>query len=489
MAEWERDFPVERWQVGSVRVWPFLRTWLGSRILTAGRPPQPKRPLTQHPALRMIEESGRALWDGARDGARGRMRTRTHTTPDVVLLGRPSSRQPLGGRFYDSLLDPIADALEAAGRSVSMFEYRSTMLRYRLPRHRPAVAVRSALLAQRARTQLEDALRRPSALQLDRHADFVRAVTTRYPTVRVPHPWWLARRVRDIEAVASYFDAVFAETRPRLAMCTPYYNAVGFGFCLAASRRGIRSVDVQHGVTRGNPAYDRWTSFPSGGYALLPDRVWCWSALDAEPIQAGRTTPATLVGGHPWHAYWDRHRGQNPNLAPLPRGERTVLVSLTWSSGWSEALRAIVSAAPPSWAFWIRLHPLMHAERASVVAWCAEKSAEKSAVKSTKGGATLEVEGASDLPLPVLLQHADVHLTHNSSVVQEAAAVGKPSVVIDDRALDVYTQEIESGIAVYAKTTEGAIEALRRATSETTEERPSEWARLQRAIAELLDEP
>ena len=103
-----------------------------------------------------------------------------------------------------------------------------------------------------------------------------------------------------------------------------------------------------------------------------------------------------------------------------------------------------------------------------------------------------DVDASTDLPLPLLIEAADVHVTHNSTVVQEAARLGTPSVVIDARALDVYADELASGWATFASEAPAIVSAIleqhrRRASLDPLSPYPS-WADMTRVVRDLVAE-
>ncbi len=81
----------------------------------------------------------------------------------------------------------------------------------------------------------------------------------------------------------------------------------------------------------------------------------------------------------------------------------------------------------------------MHAERAAIRAWC-----------DANGAGRAHVDAPTDLPLPALLTAADVHLTLSSTVTQEAARFGLPTVTLDPRASLIYADEARCGYVLHA---------------------------------------
>jgi hypothetical protein len=415
LRRWERELPVDEWRIGEMRVWPVVRNELAFRLLAAGETWQRRGGVAA-----LARKAGWALGAALRDGAAAAARA------DALLLTHPANREWLGGVALDRIFDPLADALDERGRSSVQVEYAPAGVARKAPRARPVLDVTATIARCQLRARLGPAAGRERLEGYERLA-------RRMPLAR------LRRQARLVRLIANRFGALLERVRPSCVLLTWYYNPVAMGMCLAARERGIPAVEVQHGIMHSHPSYDGWTRVPDGGYELMPRRVWCWSDYDARAV-AGWGAP--LVGGHPWFAYWEQPGALAEDAvrraAALAARGPAVLVTLSWSSGFSEPLKALLADAPPPYTWWIRLHPAMHS-RAEVAAWCARH-----------GRGRVLVDEPSELPLPLLLRHAAVHLTQFSSVVQEAAAAGVPTVVIDRRALALFPRELESGWARFA---------------------------------------
>ncbi len=443
LREWEERFPVHTWFQGDAPAWPLVRIMLGFRMLAASRPESASaaRAVPKVRALEAMEiaRSARAI---SRDPGKELLRL---PRADLLFLSRPANRDRVGAAFHDRLFDPLAEALEARGRSSVQLEYHGQGTPYRLPRRRPSRLIRPAVAFAQARAVLAQRLR-PRTPELPGWDQLVADLRHRCPKAEPPSVARIALRLRATHEIARMLGCAIDRVQPRAVLCVSWYSDVAMALCLAASRRGIPSVDLQHGVTAQNPAYEGWSRFPTGGYATVPDRFWCWRASDAQPVQAwGPDAEAhhrAFVGGHPWVAFWSTDRPETAPLLDRVRALRghglTVLVSLAWSSGLSDQLKQVLLAAPPDQTFWVRLHPLMDREREEIRTWCRDHLGDRALV-----------DAPTDLPLPLLLREADVHLTHNSTVIQEAAACGVPSVTIDPRSIQTYAPEIASGWAVH----------------------------------------
>lgn len=452
LARLERDSPVATWRVGELHVWPIVRTQLGMSLLTSG---EPRAPVSRRPLARYAREVWSTV-DAVAARARDRSGNARLAPADALFLTVPSNRQRLDATAFDKFFDPLARVAAERGLATLALEYAPPGSVHAIPRHSPSVLIKPRVFLDQVRVAIE---RLPDAdLALDGYEDFRARVATTCAGANALSVPVLRRQVLAIERVARFFDGCLARVRPRVAFLTSYYNFVGMGLCLAARRRGIVAVDVQHGVMWGNPAHDRWGAFHAGGYELLPRVFWCWSDDDADVVRAwaGAAGGAhrAVVGGHPLFAHWSddvpEARAALGRARALRGAGPNVLVSLSYESGFTERIERTLRAAPAEFTFWVRMHPRTAEARRDIVARC-----------RALGPARVEVEAPSQLPLPALLRAADAHLTLHSTVVEEAAMLGVPSVVIDARARYNYARVLASGWAAYADTPEAAIVAVR----------------------------
>jgi hypothetical protein len=183
---------------------------------------------------------------------------------------------------------------------------------------------------------------------------------------------------------------------------------------------------------------------PEDGWELLPRYFWVWSNHEAEAIDAWRRgvdDHEPVVGGnlsrHRWEGDADPARRAYES-AILERvngrvGALRVLVTLngTESPDALAALVATIAAAPPDWWWWVRCHPLRQAARGPLAGELARL-----------GVANVDVDVATDTPLPLLLDHVDVHVTAYSSTVLDARAFGVPSVLTHSAGAELFAREI-----------------------------------------------
>jgi hypothetical protein len=261
----------------------------------------------------------------------------------------------------------------------------------------------------------------------------------------------LDAKARAITHLARVLERRMGREQVRCVLVVSYYDVSGHAYVLAATRLGIPSVDVQHGVMGPlHMAYAQWNVHPPGGFRLLPSWFWTWTAADAAVIDAwarhtGRAH-RTLCGGNPFLDAWrageididTTMHAEADRLLQASAGRTRVLVTLQVNLSSAAALAPLLGVieASPETVWWLRLHPMALADQPLV----------EEKLRACKAR-HWNIAQATALPLPVLLRHADIHATHSSSTVVEAAALGVPSIVWSEYGAELFADMIASGSA------------------------------------------
>jgi hypothetical protein len=261
----------------------------------------------------------------------------------------------------------------------------------------------------------------------------------------------LDAKARAIARLAKMIERRMRREQVRCVFVVGYYDVAGYGYLLAAARLGIPSVDIQHGVTGPlHMGYGQWTVHPPGGFRLLPSWFWTWTPADAAVIddwaQHSSRAHRALCGGNPFLEAWrsgeldidEALRADADQLLQASAGRTRVLVTLQINLASAEALAPLLAAmrSLPEVSWWLRLHPMALADQPRI-----EQLLRHGRVRHWN------IAQATALPLPVLLRHADIHATHSSSAVVEAATLGVPSIVWSEYGAELFPDLIASGMA------------------------------------------
>jgi hypothetical protein len=447
LYELEELFPVRNWSVGGIELWPLLRLRWFFGEWAAHYTPQHSGTVAGPSAAKHLRNVAtgalKARWTTWRDACRT---DRGPTQRDLVFLSDGLSFANLGGFWVERFCDPLAALAARRGLDSTLW---TPLHRYYQPRFTASRFVQPGV----DRANLAGVLRAGGAAatsRLSAHREVVDALAARgfgSSTLRLDKIASDGSRVR---AVADHYRRHLERVRPRLAFLVSYYSLEGMAFVLACRESGIPVVDIQHGVQGDmHPAYAAWSRPIQGNrHALLPDRFWVWSDWEHGTIDrwSRGTGHAAVVGGNPWMSVWqdgsawpgvDRALMQAQALRERANGKPVILVTLQFGLSQGEQidpLADLIREAGGRLAFWVRLHPAMLERREEVRARLA-------------GAGPIELDECTDLPLQALLPWADLHLTHSSSTVIEAAQFGVPSVLTTAYGGELFGPLLESGWA------------------------------------------
>lgn len=444
LCECEKAFPVERWSVEGIHVWPIARMrWynlllhhdLGTGAEGAGA----------RSGGGFLRETGRTLVSTMRNslvdfGKNARPRPQD----EVILLSDGVSLAKVDGEWFDRFMDPIITALSSEGRNSLLL---MPLAAPATPRHTASIMVQPRLDAAKVHATIRTRLKRPVDHDLEGLEEILAVLCRQGGDLLLPARAWLIAQAARISAMAGSFDRLIGKTRARLAFVNTYYSADGMAFVLAARRRGCITIDVQHGAQVDHIAYHHWSKVPAGGYELLPQIFWCWGAQEVAAIDAsfGSAGPHQAIeAGNLWWRAWTRPDtptaiGLQKSLAELKArcgAPHHVLVTHTWGhpdTDWKTIVHAMAQS-PENLFWWVRLHPMQVEQREQFKADLRQAGVKK-----------FELDMATDYPLPVLIDHMDVNITQSSSTVIEAATLGIPSVITTRHGADLFAKEIEAG--------------------------------------------
>jgi hypothetical protein len=489
VAEVEARFPVGEWRVGDVPVWPLLRVrWCCAEFERqygiAGSSSQAASGVLRRMLAGRWQATRAKLTDAAGNDSARPLR-------DLVFLSDGMSFARIGSRYVERFCDPLIAVARTRGLSTALW---TPLHQYHRPRATPSVWLQSAVdganLAGYALSRVApSAAHLPELATMSTWLDERGLDGARFSTRRIVVD---AMRLR---AISALYRRRLRAAQPMLAFLVSYYSLEGMAFIQACHDSGVTVVDLQHGVQGPlHPCYAAWPR-PAGNrrHPLLPDVFWTWSATEAQTIEqwSAGTAHAALAGGNPWLNLW-RADSTWPGVAQARQGARALhtkaaglpvaLVTLQYGLAAEEQLQplaALLRAARGRLAVWVRLHPAMLERREEVRGLLAEAG-------------PFELEAPTELPLHALLPESDVHLTHSSTTVIEAAQAGRHSVLTSCYGEELFASLIDAGFArIETGDTESLLQALleaaaRRAGSAGDPSAVAELPDMAAALGQLL---
>lgn len=490
----ERRFPVDRWSLDGVEIWPLIRVQLYSKLCALAFPPaQSETRGSLHRIAARIKRQASIQWRGRKAERADADHTFNETRhADVVLVSDGISQIRVAAGWFDRFCDPIAALAEARGKSTITFTLRDI---FNVPRVRNGVFLQPKLerlkLIARARA-LEPGNGLGAVTQnVEELNDFLRR---KNPTLVFP-PRLIGAQILALRLVSRELAQRLARCKAKAIFIVDYYNLEGMAACHAAHSLDIPSVDLQHGVAgEHHAAYGRWTRVPARGYSVLPKIFWTWSVDDAACIDAWakRTSGAhqARTVGNVFAVGW--HSGIVPRPANLTsrlralverQGDRPrYLVALQPGLVSHEALYPILTAIARTKGvayWWFRLHPL-------------QRKGEREELQRLlyDVDSSVEIDEPTDLSLLAILSEVNALLTHSSSVVLEAESLGVPAIVWSRYGTDLFTRSLANGTAYAALDGEhicAILEQLQDKGKRNPDSSALQMASLERALDEVLN--
>jgi len=447
----EDKYPVADWTVDNLHVWPLIRVSMAHGFIINNLSNSADSIKTTNTSQNAINYDGRVY--------RRKENLIEHRADAVFLSLTDTARVKVGDNLHDSLCDYLMQLLEK--KNISSL-HMGLSSKYDLE--------------QESNTQIVDIERYISSTMgyirpikglvynlygLDSFnkelACFLHSNNVIIPLYDIDRVKQMAIGVRN---TADFFNLVFGKVRPVLGFASNYYSPVGMAFNLACRENNIKSFDLQHGhQTDFHFAYANWNNVPCQGYEFLPDYFWCWGKKEAGNInkwsRSIRTVHKPIIGGNPWYeavkGYIAKDFSDKVNmLNSICNGKLNILYTHHVSYGLPDWIIDAIESSPSSWFWWIRLHPRTDDLEKSMIVDKLNKCKNRN----------FDINIPTAIPLPILFNYVDVHVTDFSSCITEAAVYGLFSVVTHSYGVEFYSKDIEEGKVIAAFSKEDLINAI-----------------------------
>lgn len=218
-----------------------------------------------------------------------------------------------------------------------------------------------------------------------------------------------------------------------------YYVSEMYAMNLAAAELGIPTWDMQHGGQgEAHVAYANYNVAPAEGYKLLPKNFWCWDNASAAVIAkwtSKQNYHGVMTKGNPWIDFCLSKYA----LEGEPANQKVILYTLQPTAGSileSYILKAIVDT-PTGYVWWLRLHPRQLERKDELITLLAQHNVSHK----------VEIEKAMQLPLPAILSQCFVHISKYSGSILEAWFLKKKTIIISETGIECFPDVAKSNLA------------------------------------------
>ncbi|MDR7152336.1 hypothetical protein J2W49_004312 [Hydrogenophaga palleronii] len=406
----EATHDVTAYKADGWHVWPLVRILLGFNAFPRKSPTVLNR--VWMGLIRPMVGYLRALIRQSR-GTEKAAGSETNTA-SVVFLTQSGRRVWWRECFYEIYTDPLIEILKSMDKPVIVWEVGDSKMPQYSPSHKISIEVVDELYRTFAHLR-----------KLPEPGWFSELQPMFIKTVGRSLKWEeVCGHIVLVTEMAKIFERKLSKIQPKIVIAVCWYSNRTMALTLAASRLGISTVELQHGVQgRGHFAYSGWQKYPPGGYEVFPDIFWCWGRTSVHDLIAYNPGlqggSQLLIGGNPWLNRW---RSNDFSLRNSDPGQKTILVTLQHEV--SSILLDAIKKSPQAWDWMIRFHPIR-----------STKDRETDcALFAATGHKGVKIVGESDSLLYELFQNIDVHITESSTCALEAMAFGVGTIVVTDTA-------------------------------------------------------
>ncbi len=448
----EQQFPVDEWKIDDIHAWPLIRQNLAWNNML----PKENFKVTERKSSFL-----KSLFDTLVSWALAsfvdfRSTCKSVQPADIFFLSYTSAKQTdVLNKKYDIFCDPLISLLKQSHQKSLVWEYAQDN-EYNIPRYTPSFFVQPRLFLNRLKYKILGLKKiNDFTISLKNYAEFLEFVKQnqvsnfRYLDINL-----LSQDIGYLRYLANFYKNYLLKINPSHAF-TADNGFHELALNLACRELGITSVSIQHGVQGDlHSDYGRWENVPKDGFELLPRIFWCWDSESAVAInqwaKACSSAHVAIVGGNPWLEMWikkeDRlvsvYDQKIKKLKIKTAHAKNILVTLQtpekiYSKGEiiPKFVLEAIAGSPREWFWWIRLHPIGMKCRKQINQLLRQYRIFN-----------MDIDHATDLPLPALLRHMDVHVTHSSSVVLDAQRFGVPSVVWSESGESLFLKLFLSGM-------------------------------------------
>ncbi len=228
--------------------------------------------------------------------------------------------------------------------------------------------------------------------------------------------------------------------------------------CFAAHSRGIWIADLQHGVISGEGYYGK-TFREKYKQNSWPSCILCWNSRSRNWVEQniGSTVDAVVIG-NPWVCrFIDKSKKDSiawnyPAFGDYIESDGlNILISTQWGTQFNEfqptglpkGLINCIKNHGKKYSWWIRIHPVLLDEGSRPRIYGALK-------REFRDCDNVFWERSTDLPLPIILEGIDLHITLSSAVTIEAAWFGISTALLGTNHSDIsewFDGELKGGLA------------------------------------------
>lgn len=437
LATTEHKYTVSEWEHNGVHFWPVLKILVFFTCLKVKKKVE-KKPLIQRIHRTILRRMHINIITGYIYFKLTMIKKST-----VVFSGANSHRITYQSKFFNRYFDPIMDYLESEHEKNNLLvEYSPINLS---KTYKPYRVIDATKILPYFQWKYGNSFNK-SLAQGSEFSRFLEDVETHWGICSKEIICRLLNSLQLVYVWKALWLHILKKARPRLVFVLCYYDTSMYGLNLACHELDIPSVDMQHGGQGSlHPAYN-YNQVPEAGYALLPNIFWCWDKASSCMVQRfTRHHPVhrVVVGGNPWITEIGTTAPEGISFTEYTNHKKVILFTLqtTLTPILDNYIIDAIKSTPDDYVWWLRLHPRMTV---------AEIAEIRDNISQNHLSGKVDIEIASKLPLPFILNHCFAHISKSSGSIGEAALLCvKINIILDPIGYTTYNDLVIEGYADY----------------------------------------
>ena len=446
----EEKFPVTTWKFNDIHIWPYLRLQLFFYLIYKAETKNVENVIVDH-QNKVHEIYNPGFIEKAKNymslifsAFKFRVWLKKLTPIHYLFVASDAHRVNYREKRFNRFFDPIVDIL-IKKNNVKVIEYIENLnsniynddllIKYHeiIPLFTAYQKVNSKINHQESKNvfELKDY---QHFLDFLSEVDATRNFSINYSIKKIRNIF-----SEDFNKYYSFFTVLLKKLNPNKIIVLCFYNFQAMALVAAANRLNIQTIEMQHGPQPNEHlSYGNWLNMPEKGFDMLPRKFWCWDDHSKNIIDkwAQKTKLySAFNGGNTWIDYWNNNQSDYKFMG-------YILYSLQPEPVPIEQLfsRNIIEAIKNSNHQWfIRLHPRQINDKVKI-----EEILKQNDVLNL-----VNINEATNDPLPVLLTHSCIHVTHFSGSTIEADMLGVYTVLLDETGLFYFKDIVEKGNAEF----------------------------------------
>ncbi|CAM4240041.1 hypothetical protein [Gillisia hiemivivida] len=420
----EESYPVNDWKIKGVNVWPLIKMRLSFAYHNSST--------KKHTETRLAKL--RKIFIGIFYIVKFFFTKKNNKQAKLFCLA-PHFRYYDGRKFINRYFNRLIDDCLKSDSSFYFAEYGNTKSFYRKNLDYPDVTIYlegikyiSLIIREFTwKKHLKDS-------KWEHFEDFIEEVNDKLGRLTI-NKSDIVKQFAYIDLLKYFYKKVLFKYNVQEIYILCYYVSEMYAMNLAASEMNLSNYDIQHGG-QGNLhfAYANYNVVPLKGYKLLPKYFWVWNRASGDEIEnwtRKQNYHKVFHGGNPWIDYCIK------NLSPeVSSGKKIILYTLQpiGEKLIDEYIIEAIKKTPRNYVWWLRLHPRQLGEKSKL-----EQVLFKEGINCL-----VNIEDATKLPLPGILNETSVHLSKFSGSILEAFMMSKKSIILSSIGVETYPEVVDS---------------------------------------------